>query len=75
MKSILRAVTIGFMAACGSGQSNHAADTLSQREQDSILANSKIPGARAVGNAMRAADSTNAKVLRVDTVASDTSEH
>jgi hypothetical protein len=75
MKSILLAVTLGFMVACGSGQSNQAADSLSQREKDSILANSKIPGARAVGSAMRAADSTNAKVLRVDTVARDTSEH
>ena len=75
MKSILLVLTIGFIGACGSGKSNQAADSLSQREKDSILANSKIPGARAVGNAMRAADSTNAKVLRVDTVANDTSEH
>lgn len=75
MKSILPAVTIGFMVACGSGQSNQALDTLSQREKDSILANSKIPGARGVGSALRAADSTNAKVLRVDTVANDTTEH
>jgi hypothetical protein len=63
------------MLGCGSGQSNQAADTLTEREKDSILANSKIPGARGVGSAMRAADSTNAKILRVDTVANDTTEH
>jgi hypothetical protein len=50
-------------------------DTLTQREKDSILANSKIPNARAVGKAMRVADSTSARVLRADTVASDTTEH
>jgi hypothetical protein len=74
MKSIL-VVTVGFMLACGSGKSSQTVDTLTERQHDSILANSKIPGARAVGNAMRAADSTNAKVLRVDTVANDTTEH
>ena len=73
MKSIL-AVTLGFMLACGSGDTSQT-DTLTQRQKDSILANSKIPGARGVGSAMRAADSTNAKVLRVDTVANDTTEH
>jgi hypothetical protein len=73
MKSIL-VVTVGFMLACGSGDTSQT-DTLTQRQKDSILANSKIPGARGVGSAMRAADSTNAKVLRVDTVANDTTEH
>ena len=65
------------MLACGSGKSGQTVDrdTLTERQKDSILANSKIPGARGVGSAMRAADSTNAKVLRVDTVANDTSEH
>jgi len=65
------------MLACGSDKSGQTVnrDTLTQRQKDSILANSKIPGARGVGSAMRAADSTNAKVLRVDTVANDTTEH
>ena len=77
MKSILRVVPICCIAACGSSDKssqtvNH--DTLTERQKDSILANSKIPGAHAVGNAMRAADSTNARVLRTDTVARDTTE-
>lgn len=65
------------MLACGSDKSGQTVnrDTLTQRQKDSILANSKIPGARGVGSALRAADSTNAKVLRVDTVANDTTEH
>lgn len=65
------------MVACGSRESDQTVnrDTLTQRQKDSILANSKIPNARAVGKAMRVADSTSARVLRADTVASDTTEH
>jgi hypothetical protein len=39
-----------------------------QREKDSILANSKIPNAGAVGKAMRASDSVAAKVQITDTI-------
>jgi len=61
---------------CGSGKSDQTArDTLTERQKDSILANSKIPNARAVGSAMRAADSTSARVRQGDSVARDTSEH
>ena len=56
--------------ACDSGGGNGAAsrDTLTQRQRDSILAQSKIPGARGVGAAMRAADSTSARVQAADTI-------
>ena len=58
--------------ACGTGKSDQTArDTLTERQKDSILANSKIPNARAVGSAMRVADSTSAGIRRADTVASD----
>lgn len=78
MKSILLVVSLCFVASCGGSSDSQQTvnrDTLTQRQKDSILANSKIPGARAVGNAMRAADSTSARVLRADTVASDTTPH
>lgn len=76
MKSILLVVTIGFMLGCGSGKSDQTArDTLTQRQKDSILANSKIPGARGVGSAMRASDSISARVQRSDSIAADTSDH
>lgn len=74
MKPILWIVPICFIAACASSDKASQTvnrDTLTERQKDSILANSKIPGARAVGNAMRAADSTNARVLQTDTVARD----
>jgi len=61
------------IAACGkSGSNNAARDTLTERQHDSILARSQIPGARAVGRAMTAADSMSARVRASDTVRSDT---
>jgi hypothetical protein len=60
------------LAACGSGGQSNAnkvnRDTLTERQQDSILAKSSIPGASAVGKAMNAADSTSARVTASDSV-------
>jgi hypothetical protein len=58
-------------AACSSGgdsQQTVNRDTLTQRQKDSILAQSKIPGASGVGRAMTAADSASARVRAADTV-------
>jgi outer membrane lipoprotein SlyB len=41
--------------------------TRTQREKDSILAGSQIPGARAVKKAMTVADSASARGARIDT--------
>jgi len=59
-----------LLAACG-GQSgsSRAADTLTERQRDSMLAGSRIPGARGVGAALRAADSTSARIRATDSVA------
>jgi hypothetical protein len=58
------------IAACGGGQPRHSAsDTLTERQRDSILAGSSIPGARGVGAALRAADTTSARVRAADSVA------
>ena len=59
-------------ASCGKPASDDAAatqgDTLTQRQRDSILAGSRIPGARAVGTAHNAADSASARVQITDTI-------
>ena len=72
----LRALILSVLvlAACGKSGSNDAArrDTLTERQHDSILARSQIPGAKAVGRAMTAADSMSARVRASDTVRSDT---
>lgn len=72
------ALVVVALAACGGGEtSNKQAvnrDTLTERQKDSILAKSKIPGASNVGRAMRAADSTSAGAHRVDSAAADSTE-
>jgi hypothetical protein len=43
-------------------------DSLTQRQRDSILAGSRIPGAAGVGAAMRAADATSGGIRGADSV-------
>lgn len=57
--------------ACGGGaggEGRATEDTLTRRQRDSILAQSRIPGARGVGKAMRVADSASARVQALDTI-------
>lgn len=62
----------GLSLACGSGSAGREAtvnrDTLTQRQRDSMLAKSRIPGAAGVGRAMTAADSASARVQASDTI-------
>jgi hypothetical protein len=66
------AASLVLLVACGGGGQSNAnkvnRDTLTERQQDSILAKSSIPGASAVGKAMNAADSTSARVNASDSV-------
>ena len=66
---VLVALALG---ACGGDKGKSAGsgstDTLTQRQRDSMLSTSNIPGARGVGAAMRAADSTSAHIRAADTV-------
>lgn len=63
-------IALGVVACSGGGDSQQTVqrDTLTQRQKDSILARSKIPGASGVGRAMTAADSASARVRAADTV-------
>jgi len=77
MKSILWVVSLCCITACGGSDKSSQTvdrDSLTERQKDSILANSKIPNARAVGRAMNAADSMSARIRSSDTVARDTTE-
>jgi len=76
---MIRFLSVGFTAlalACGGSdggsQQSVNRDTLTQRQKDSILAQSRIPGAAGVGRAMRAADSTSARIREANTLATDT---
>jgi hypothetical protein len=65
----LRACVLGVLAvalaACAEDEPDQRAN-LTQREKDSILAGSQIPGARAVKKSMSSADSATARQTRLD---------
>jgi hypothetical protein len=63
-------LVVGIVACSSGGESQQTVnrDTLTQRQKDSILAQSKIPGAQGVGRAMTVADSVSARVQAADTV-------
>jgi hypothetical protein len=56
--------------ACGAGQQQTAnnRDTMTQRQKDSVLAQSGIPGAAGVGMALKTADSLKAKQAALDSI-------
>lgn len=71
MIRVVAAVALAAALGCNTGSGNASKvnrDTLTERQQDSILAKSSIPGASAVGKAMNAADSTSARVQASDSV-------
>jgi hypothetical protein len=61
---VIVALTIGI-AACAKDEPDARRD-LTQREKDSILGASQIPGAKAVKRAMTSADSAAARQARLD---------
>ncbi len=58
-----------LVTACGGSPKSTATkkDTLTERQRDSILAQSKLPNAAAIGKAMKVADSTSAHIRAADT--------
>ncbi|HEY6109567.1 MAG TPA: hypothetical protein VIV56_11775 [Gemmatimonadales bacterium] len=70
--SVLPSAIVLLVVACGGGNGGsprHAGgDTLTERQRDSMLSTSKIPGASGVGKAMNAADSASARVRAADTI-------
>ena len=61
-----------LLVACGTGDTSKQPainrDTLTERQRDSVLGQSRIPGASGVAKAMRVADSTSARVSASDTI-------
>jgi hypothetical protein len=54
------------LAACGKDEADENKPALTQREKDSILGASQIPGARAVKKTLNTADSAAARQARID---------
>lgn len=68
MKKALCAVLL-LAAACSSSDTPaNNRDTMTQRQRDSVLAQSGLPGAGGVGNALKAADSVRARNAQLDSI-------
>ncbi|HJQ11737.1 MAG TPA: hypothetical protein VJ840_11980 [Gemmatimonadaceae bacterium] len=65
------AVLLFGLVACAQEQSTKSS-TMTERQKDSVIARSPIPGAKAVGKSMSVADSASARVNRLNTA--DTSQ-
>ena len=57
-----------LLAACNKGDGSQPRDKMSQREKDSVLSESGIPGAKVVGRALKASDSSAARTSVLDSV-------
>lgn len=71
MRALALSVILVVCAGCSGAKTKESAaegDSLTERQRDSILAQSRIPGASGVGAALRAADSTNARIHATDSV-------
>lgn len=55
-----------FLIGCDNDKTEETRSTMTQREKDSTLANSQIPGAKAVKKAFTTADSATARQNRID---------
>src|SRR5688572_23882181 len=53
----LSAALLVLMAGCASESGGNRRDTMTQRQRDSVLSTTALPGAQGVGKALRAADS------------------
>jgi hypothetical protein len=53
-------------AGCTSESGGNRRDTMTQRQRDSVLATTGLPGAQGVAKALRAADSAKARQAQLD---------
>jgi hypothetical protein len=65
-KTTLALLLLASLAAACSKDEPEARPVLTQRQKDSILAQSTIPGAKAVNKALKTADSASARQYGLD---------
>jgi hypothetical protein len=65
---LLLPLTIAALTAgCSSSKQPSDRDTMTQRQKDSVLGQTGLPGSQGISKAMRAADSVKARQAQVDT--------
>ncbi|HEY0995311.1 MAG TPA: hypothetical protein VGD77_04930 [Gemmatimonadaceae bacterium] len=69
--TVLMAALLLLAAGCGGKDTGAVADsTVSQRQRDSAVANSGLPGSQGVGRAMQLQDSQASRNAQLDSLAS-----
>ena len=68
LKTVLVAVLLGA-AACSGDEAETEVPQRTERERDSLIGQSVLPGARGVRGALRAQDSASARAARLDSIA------
>ena len=63
---------LGLAACTQQDSTQQSSSTMTERQKDSVIARSPIPGAKAVQKSMNVADSASARVNRLNTA--DTSQ-
>ena len=65
--AVILTIPLFILVGCSEKQDKgKSRPRLSERQRDSTLAESKLPGAKAVGKAMTVADSASARAARLD---------
>jgi hypothetical protein len=67
----MKRLVLAALITAGCARSETAAndrDTMTQRQRDSVLAQSGLPGAKGVGKALSAADSVRARNAQLDSL-------
>jgi hypothetical protein len=67
VRAIFLALPI-LLAACSGQSQEGGADSLTQRQRDSIVGASGLPGAQGIQKALQAADSAEARGARLDSM-------
>lgn len=69
-RHVTAALMLALVAGCSHAEKPKAANTLTERQRDSAIGASKLPGAQGVKGALRASDSADARRAREDSIAS-----
>jgi uncharacterized protein YdeI (BOF family) len=64
------AISAILFAGCARDEGGNNRDTMTQRQKDSVLGQSGLPGAQGVTKALRASDSVKAHQAQVDSASS-----
>jgi hypothetical protein len=65
-KTLLMIPILIAVAGCASESGGNRRDTMTQRQRDSVLSTTGLPGAQGVAKALNAADSAKARQARLD---------